>query len=226
MVTAAAPVDPQGCTHNNTPSSVEALIRGISTPILASTDPTSAVVELDAARLRLLDGVETIAATERRLEAQVREYNIAHGFTPVPVHSGRTEEVRRRGGHLGAEMDNADLAAPPGFRRPVYSTPAKNMRAAQAAMAEFNGLQGEELQLQHQRIRDLIDAANRSRPPTSGGRRAPPPTVWLEKYHQMADQSARRQPAQLGRITRPLPRMHTEPATSTQDHIRTATADR
>ena len=34
MVTAAAPLDPQGSTHNNTPSSVEALIRGLSTPIL------------------------------------------------------------------------------------------------------------------------------------------------------------------------------------------------
>ena len=75
------------------------------------------------------------------MEAQVREYNTAHGFTPMPVHSSRTEEVRHRGGHLGTEMDNnANPAAPPGFCRPVYSTPAKNMRAAQAATAELNGL--------------------------------------------------------------------------------------
>ena len=58
-------------------------------------------------------------------------------------------------------MDNADPAAPPGFRRPVYITPMKNMRAAQAATDELDGLQGEELRLQHQHIRDLVDAANR-----------------------------------------------------------------
>ena len=117
MVTAAAPVDPQDSTRNYTPSSVEALIQGLSTPILANTDLAAAAAELDAARLRLLDGVETVAATEHRLEAQVREYNSAHDFTPVPVHSIRAEEVRRRGSHLGAEMgNNANPAAPPGFR--------------------------------------------------------------------------------------------------------------
>ena len=108
MVTAAAPLDPQGSTRNNTSSSVEALIQGLSTPIIANTDPAAAA-ELDAARLRLLDGVETIAATERRLEAQVREYNNAHGFTPVPVHSSRVEEVRRRGGNLGSEMGTTPI---------------------------------------------------------------------------------------------------------------------
>ena len=63
MVTTAAPLDPQDNTRNNTPSSVEALIRGLYTPILANTDPAAAAAELDAARLRLLNGVETVAAT-------------------------------------------------------------------------------------------------------------------------------------------------------------------
>ena len=59
-------------------------------------------------------------------------------------------------------MDNdANPVAPPGFRRPVYSTPAKNMRAVQAATAELAGLQEEELRLEHQRILDLVGAANR-----------------------------------------------------------------
>ena len=43
--------------------------------------------------------------------------------------------------------NDANPAAPPGFRRPDYNTPAKNMRAAQAAAAELAGLQGEELRL-------------------------------------------------------------------------------
>ena len=224
MVTTAAPVDPQGSTRN-TPSSVEALIQGLSAPILANTDPAAAAAELDATRIHLLSGVETVAATEHRLEAQVREYNTAHGFTPVPVHSSRTEEVRRRGGHLGAEMDNADPAAPPGFRRPVYSTPTKNMRAAQAATAELGGLQGEELRLQHQCIRDLVDAANRMQA-SYERRQASSTTNDLVGEMPPGGGPAGRQPAQLSRIARPLPRTSTEPATSTQDHTWTATADR
>ena len=39
----------------------------------------------------------------------------------------------------------SDPAVPPGFRQPVYSMPAKNMRAAEAAAAELPGLQGEDL---------------------------------------------------------------------------------
>ena len=44
--------------------------------------------------------------------------------------------------------------------RPVYDTPAKNLRAAEAAAAELSGLTGEERRRQQQRVNELLRAAN------------------------------------------------------------------
>ena len=55
----------------------------------------------------------------------------------------------------------SDPAVPPGFRQPVYNTPAKNMRAAEATAAELPSLQGEDLLRQQRGLQDLLIAANR-----------------------------------------------------------------
>src|SRR3990170_5029017 len=87
----------------------------------------------------------------RRLESVQREYDSVHGFTPAAAEPSWVAEVRIRGGAIGRAL---------GAGRPVYDTPIKNMRAAQAAMADLEFLEGEELLQQQQRIRDLITAAN------------------------------------------------------------------
>ena len=45
--------------------------------------------------------------------------------------------------------------------RPVYSSPAKTLRAAEAAMAELAGLSGEALRKQQERVNELVIEANR-----------------------------------------------------------------
>jgi hypothetical protein len=47
-----------------------------------------------------------------------------------------------------------------GTNRPTYSSPVKNMRAAEAAAAKLEHLEGEELLQQQQRIHNLIANAN------------------------------------------------------------------
>ena len=46
-----------------------------------------------------------------------------------------------------------------GVDRPVYATPLENLRAAQAAVDELDGLGAEELPHMTRRIQQLIDAA-------------------------------------------------------------------
>ena len=46
-----------------------------------------------------------------------------------------------------------------GADRPVYATPLENLRAAQAAGKELNGLGADELPYMTRRIQQLIDAA-------------------------------------------------------------------
>jgi hypothetical protein len=103
-------------------------------------------------RQHLLVEAMTLAATRRRLESAQCEYDSVHGFTPAAAEPSRVAEVRIRGGAIGRAL---------GAGRPVYDTPIKNMRVAQAAMADIEFLEGKELlQQQQQRIRDLITAAN------------------------------------------------------------------
>src|SRR5664279_4060013 len=137
------------------------MLQGLSTPIAPNADPAATAADLEPARLRVLQGAASIAATQCQLEATVREYNSAHGFTPVPNQPSWLDEVRRRGGGLGGELGHdGEPATPPGFRRPVYSSPVKNMKATQAAAAEMAGLEGEELRQQQRRVQDLLAAAN------------------------------------------------------------------
>ena len=46
-----------------------------------------------------------------------------------------------------------------GASRPVYSTPAENIRAAQAAADELDNFKGEERRLMMERVQRLLDAA-------------------------------------------------------------------
>ena len=75
----------------------------------------------------------------------MREYNSAHGFTPVANPVSRINAVHARGRDLNAEIarDGRDrsgrTASNMSAARPRYSTPVKNLRAAEAAAAELPG---------------------------------------------------------------------------------------
>ena len=64
--------------------------------------------------------------------------------------TGRAGLLKKRGAAI-ASMLGAD--------RPVYATPLENLRAAQAAVDELNGLGADELPYMTRRIQQLIDAA-------------------------------------------------------------------
>ena len=46
-----------------------------------------------------------------------------------------------------------------GAERPVYATPAENIRAAQAAADELDNFEGKERHLMMERVQRLVDAA-------------------------------------------------------------------
>ncbi|KAK1661764.1 hypothetical protein QYE76_049923 [Lolium multiflorum] len=96
------------------------------------------------------------------MEITQREYNRAHGLTPGGDEPSRAGHIRRRGRDLGAEIARDGAPSPaPSAELPVYNTPDKNMRAAQAAAEELNRLQGEELRRQTKRVTELLNAATR-----------------------------------------------------------------
>ncbi|KAK1609247.1 hypothetical protein QYE76_032920 [Lolium multiflorum] len=99
---------------------------------------------------------------ERQMEITQREYNRAHGLTPGGDGPSRAGQIRRRGRDLGAEIARDGAPSPaPSAEQPVYNTPDKNMRAAQAAAEELNRLEGEELRRQTKRVTELLNAATK-----------------------------------------------------------------
>ena len=83
-------------------------------------------------------------------EAYYREMDRTVGGSPVPAGPSRLGAVRQRGVAI------ANLF---GASRPVYATPAENIRAAQAAADELDNFEGEERRLMMEQVQRLLDAA-------------------------------------------------------------------
>ena len=92
--------------------------------------------------------------------------------------------MRDRGKDLNVEMDKAaesstvkSVSRKSGTGKPVYSSPAKNLRAAAAAKAELSHLTGDAWRKQAERVNELVDIcnkqneANRRANPDAGGSR-------------------------------------------------------
>ena len=99
----------------------------------------------------MLEQAEVVAAQKRDLEWSMREYQSAHGLTPASKLPSRLGDVRNRGKNLNAEIardgrDQTRSAASAGSFSvlPVYDSPAKNLRVANAAAAELSHLSGDE----------------------------------------------------------------------------------
>ena len=79
-------------------------IQKIADPVVASADPVQARAELEAARLNMLEVANQVQRAQLTFEINQREYNVAHGFTPVTKEPSKLGHVRDRGGRLQAEI--------------------------------------------------------------------------------------------------------------------------
>ena len=113
----------------------------------------------------MLEQAQVVAAKKRDLERSIREYESAHGLTPASKQPSRLCDVRNRGKNLNTEIarDGRPLGAASASSYsvlPVYDSPAKNLRAANAAAPELSNLSGDEWRRQQMRVNELVKAAN------------------------------------------------------------------
>ena len=121
------------------PDSLGATLQDLTAPISEDGDAET----LEARRLQLVEGAKKLASMRRLSEAYQREMDRAIGGSPAPAGPNRPGAVRQRGVAI------ADLF---GARRPMYATPAKNIRAAQAVADELDNFEGEEHRLMMERV--------------------------------------------------------------------------
>ena len=110
---------------------LDAALRGLAAPIPEDADDET----LETRRLQIIEGAKKLASMRRLSEAYPREMDRAVGGSPAPTGPSRLGAVRQRGAAI-ANLFRAD--------RPVYATPAENIRAAQAAADELDNFEGEE----------------------------------------------------------------------------------
>ena len=107
---------------------LDAALRGLAAPISEDADAET----LEALRLQLVEGAKKLASMRRLSEAYQCEMDRAVGGSLAPTRPSRRGAVRQCGATI------ADLF---GAKRPIYATPAKNIRAAQAATDELKNFE-------------------------------------------------------------------------------------
>ena len=149
------------------PSRLDVAIENLHQAYVPDADVQLCAEQLEEQRLFVLEEAQKVAAQKRELERSQREYASANGLAPVSRLAGRLGDVGVRGKNLHSELDRAARSgthsnAPASYitPRPVYDTPAKNLRAAEAAAVELSGLTGEERRRQEHRVTELLRAAN------------------------------------------------------------------
>ena len=86
------------------PSPLQDTIEKLATPIAPSADAALAQAQLEEQRQSILQEAIEVARVRQEFDISLREYNKAHGFTPVANHTSRIDEVRNRGRDLNAEI--------------------------------------------------------------------------------------------------------------------------
>ena len=123
---------------------------------------------MEQRRQDLLKEALELSEEKRQLEMTLREYDQAHEFTPAATGPSHVADVHRRGRNLNVEIErdarSSSNKAPSHMtaEKPRYSSPAKTLRAADAARAELSGLSGE---ARHRQQNEAFQKAN----PAAGG---------------------------------------------------------
>ena len=130
----------------------------LRTPVELNSDPAMALAELEKTRIALAEQRDRMEADKRRLEATVREYNAAHAVRQRTIPPPVMEELRAVGREVGRELGGAQQPAASTVLEPqiAYSTPVKNMRAAEQIATELEHLEGEELRERTRQMHDLL----------------------------------------------------------------------
>ena len=80
-----------------TPSPLQNVFEKLATPVVPSADAALTQAELEEQRESILLEAIEVARIRQELDISMREYNSAHGFTPVANPVSRINEVRARG---------------------------------------------------------------------------------------------------------------------------------
>jgi hypothetical protein len=89
-----------------------------------------------------------VVRAQQEMDITLCEYNIAHGFTSINDEPGKVGATRHRGRNLDKELHRevgSGVSVSASFvsaEKLKYSTPNKNLRAAQAAADELDYLMG------------------------------------------------------------------------------------
>jgi hypothetical protein len=113
----------------------------------------------------LVDEALAMHQERERFNWQLREYDAAHGFTPVVTQPSQIEEVRTRGRDLNTELGKDARAkshsATSTLPKVIYSSPVKNHRAAAEVAKDLSYLSGKALHEQQARINQLLSKATK-----------------------------------------------------------------
>ena len=86
------------------PSPLQDAIEKLATPVASSAGAALTQAELEVQRKNILLEAREVARVRQEFDISMREYNSAHGFTPVANPVSHIDEVRARGRDLNAEM--------------------------------------------------------------------------------------------------------------------------
>jgi hypothetical protein len=118
-------------------------------PVRSGDDPEQTREVLEGSRQALIDEALAMHQEHERFNRQLREYEAAHGFTPVVTRPSRIEEVRTRGRDLNTELGKDAGAkshtATSTLPKVIYSSLVKNLRAAVEVAKDLSYLSGEAL---------------------------------------------------------------------------------
>jgi hypothetical protein len=134
-------------------------------PVRSGDDLEQTREVLEGSRQALVDEALAMHQEHERFNQQLREYEAAHGFTPVVTRPSRIEEVRTRGRDLNTELgkDARDKSHTTTSTLPkvIYSSPVKNLRAAAEVAKDLSCLSGEALREQQARLNQLLSEATK-----------------------------------------------------------------
>jgi hypothetical protein len=143
------------------------IIDRLLVPLQSSDDPEQTKEVLEGSCQALVDEALAMHQEREQFNRQLREYEAAHGFTPVVTRPSRIEEVRTRGRgrdlntELGKDARAKSHSATSTVPKVIYSSPVKNLRAAAEVAKDLSNLSGEALHEQKAELNHLLSEATK-----------------------------------------------------------------